>query len=226
MHRIKYTWEHSLHLKNLSWPLCATPVLSSHSPNLPFPSSLHPWSSLQFEVSTCNKPKPSVLRLPQKPQFPMLAPQMIFTIMFFLNSPKHKVLTLCSYDQRKNKPFLDSWQQENMLCFCSAEQSLEMPCLIFQGPLQCCWLRSQMKNSDVDRCESQGISLGDSGCLQFSRTNGKTTGGHRCTDPWGTHTQSSLWHWILSWNLPLLCVAISPNLPRAWEIMHFAGLML
>lgn len=64
-------------------------------------------------------------------QFPMLGCQMVFTIMFLLNSSKHKILTLCSYDQSRNKAFLDSWQQENMLCFCSVEQSLEMPCLIF-----------------------------------------------------------------------------------------------
>lgn len=64
-----------------------------------------------------------------------------------------------------------------------------------------------MKNSDGDRCESRGSSLGDSGCLWFRRTNGKTTGVHRCPDPRGTQTQSSLWHWILSWDLPLLCAA-------------------
>lgn len=124
--------------------------------------------------------------------------------ILFLNLSKHQILTLCSYDQSRNKPFLGSWEQENMLYFCFVEQSLEMPCLIFQRPLECCWLRSQMKNSDVDRCESQGISLGDSGCLQFSRTNGKTTGVHRCTNPWGTYTQSSVSDRILSWNLPPL----------------------
>lgn len=39
--------------------------------------------------------------------------------------------------------------------------------------------------------ESQGISLGNSGCLQFSRTNGKTTGVHRCTRPM-RHSYSKL----------------------------------
>lgn len=139
-------------------------------------------------------PNPLFQDSPRIHRFPCWHLRMVFTTMCFLNSSKHKVLTLCSYDQHRNKPFLGSWQQENMLCFCSIGQSPEISCLIFQRPLESCWLRSQMKNSDVDRCKSQGISLGDSGCLQFSRTNGKTTGVHRCTDPWGTHTQSSLWH--------------------------------
>lgn len=131
MHYIKWIWNILCILKTLA-PLCyfhPSPFQATHQIRLFSP--FHPCSRLQSEVSTCDEPKPSVPRFPQNPQFPMVGTQMVFTVTFFPNSFKHKMLTLCSYDESRNKPFLGSWEQENILCFCFVEHSLEMPCLIF-----------------------------------------------------------------------------------------------
>lgn len=72
--------------------------------------------------------------------------------------------------------------------------------------------------------ESQGISLGNSGCLQFGRTNGKTTGVHRCTRPM-RHSYSKLalrLHFLMK-SAPSFCSThhpISGKLPTIPTIIY------